>query len=145
EEDTARLKDELVAVVSHELRTPIASMVGFTELLLNRTYTEQRQREFLSVMLVEGRRLTGLINDFLDLQRMDNDSWQLTPTLIDPTSTIALAVTAAGEDPERPIVVDLPSGLPLINADAARFQQVLGNLLGNARKYSPAGGEGRVS
>src|SRR5439155_25510668 len=72
ERELVRSKDEVISVVSHELRTPLASLVGFAELLLAREYHEAQRRQFLSVMLQEGRRLTVLLNDFLDLQRMES-------------------------------------------------------------------------
>jgi len=140
-----RLKDELLGVVSHELRTPVASLVGFTELLLTRDYAEPQRREFLTVMLREGRRLTALINDFLDLQRLESGAQQivLAPTPLRPL--VERAVAAAGENLAAPISVELPDDLPLVLADTDRMEQVLGNLLSNARKYSPAGGDIRVA
>ena len=135
-----RLKDELVAVVSHELRTPLSSLVGFAELLLTREYPEAQQQEFLAVMVDEGRRLTELFNEFLDLQRMESGRHRMTlePTHIGPL--LERAVNLAGEDVDRPIHTDVPESLPLVCADADRVQQVVDNLLTNARKYSPAGG-----
>ncbi len=145
ERDLARTKDELVGVVSHELRTPVASLVGFAELLLSRDYAEPQRRQFLTVMLREGQRLTALINDFLDVQRLESGAQPITlaPTALRPVVEHAMA--AAGEGPATPIVLEIPKDLPLVLADADRLQQVLGNLLSNARKYSPAGGEIRVA
>jgi PAS domain S-box-containing protein len=135
-----RLKDELVSVVSHELRTPLASMVGFAELLLVRPFEEPERREFLTIMLEEGRRLTALINDFLDLQRMESARQAVSAEPTDVGSVIARAVTAAGPDDAHPTVIDLAEGLPEVMADGDRVIQVVTNLLSNARKFSPAGG-----
>ena len=145
ERDLARTKDELVSVVSHELRTPLASLVGFAELLLKRDYNEAQRREFLTVMYEEGRRLTGLISDFLDLQRMESgrQTVNLRPLQIGPV--LERAVASAGEDEMRPIVVDVADDLPLVEADPDHLHQVLVNLLSNARKYSPMGGEIRLA
>lgn len=145
EREVQRLKDELVSVVSHELRTPLASVVGFAELLLTREFTPAEQREFLTIMLEEGRRLTALINDFLDLQRLESGRQQINPVPLDLPQLLRRAVQAAGEDSERPIELDVPAGLPPVLADPDRILQVLGNLLGNARKYSPEGGTIRLS
>jgi signal transduction histidine kinase len=137
----ARTKDELVSIVSHELRTPLASVVGFAELLLARpVLAEEQRQQFLGVMVEEGRRLTALINDFLDMQRLESgrQSIVLRPSAL--RQIVEQAVFVAGVDPERPIVLDLAADLPLVRADAHRLRQVLGNLLGNARKYSPYGG-----
>jgi signal transduction histidine kinase len=145
ERDLVRAKDELVSVVSHELRTPLVSLVGFAELLLARDFAEEERREFLGIMLEEGRRLTALINDFLDLQRIASGRLTVAPTPTDLCELLERAVDAAGEVPTQPIVLDVPSDLPLVAADPDRVRQVLANLLSNARKYSPAGGEIRVA
>ncbi|HEY3108956.1 MAG TPA: response regulator, partial [Chloroflexota bacterium] len=101
--DLARAKDELVAVVSHELRTPLASLVGFAELLLVREFDEEERREFLGIIQAEGRRLTNLVNDFLDLQRMESGRQTVFPAPIELGPVLARAVAAAGDDPARPI------------------------------------------
>jgi CheY-like chemotaxis protein/anti-sigma regulatory factor (Ser/Thr protein kinase) len=145
ERELQRAKDELVSVVSHELRTPLASLVGFAELMLGRDFDEAKRRQFLTVMLQEGRRLTALINDFLDLQRLESGRQQLRPTTTSLRALVDQAVAATGDDPERPIIVDVPDTLPLVRADPDRIMQVLANLISNARKYSPGGGEIRVS
>ena len=144
EREVQRLKDELVSVVSHELRTPLASIVGFAELLLSRTFAADEQREFLEIMLEEGHRLTALINDFLDLQRLESGRQEIRPVPTALGPLLQRAVQTAGLDPARPIVVELAPELPLVPMDADRILQVLTNLLSNARKYSPAGGEVRV-
>lgn len=141
ERELQRAKDDLVSVVSHELRTPLASLVGFAELLLTREYPEPRRRQYLSVIREEGHRLTGLINDFLDLQRMESGSQNLVPVPVSLRLLLERATANAGDDPLRPIVLDLPEQLPMVWADGDRVLQVLGNLLSNARKYSPEGGE----
>ena len=142
--DLDRAKDELIATVSHELRTPLASLVGFTELLLTREFSEAQRKQYLETMLHEGWRLTELINDFLDLQRIEGGYKKLDLGPADLRALIARAVTTAGDDPGAPIEVDLPEGLPLVMADTNAILQVLINLLSNARKYSPGGGAIRV-
>lgn len=139
-----RAKDELVAMVSHELRTPLASLVGFSELLLSREFSDVQRKKYLETMLKEGRRLTELINDFLDLQRMEGGYKRLDLGPADLPTLITRAVAATGDDPRTPIEVDLPGDLPLVIADTTAIHQVLINLLSNARKYSPAGGPIRL-
>jgi PAS domain S-box-containing protein len=141
ERDLARAKDELVSVVSHELRTPLASLVGFSELLLTRDFPEAEKREFLEIIREEGRRLTALINDFLDLQRMESGRLTVAAEPLDLEHLLARSTMSAGNDPARPIVVRCQSDIPPVMADADRVTQVLANLLSNARKFSPAGGE----
>ena len=84
--EAERIKEELVSTVSHELRTPLASLRGFTELMLNRNYPRAKQQEFLSIMHSESLRLTNLINDFLDIQRMESNRqiYHLKPLLCSP-------------------------------------------------------------
>ena len=144
QDELIRMKDELVAVVSHELRTPLASIVGFTELLLTQDYEDAQRREFLMVMHHEGRRLTALINDFLDLQRMESQRQTVHPRTVSLGDMIRQAVGASGDDALRPIVIDVGRDVPDVEADPDRIVQVLLNLLSNARKYSPDGGEIRV-
>jgi signal transduction histidine kinase len=145
ERDLVRTKDELVSVVSHELRTPLASVVGFAELLRTRELADAQRQQYLTVILEEGRRLTALINDFLDLQRMESGRQDIVPRSLDLQPLLEQVVTAAGPDPLRPIDVEIPSGLRSVRADPDRVQQVIANLISNARKYSPAGGPIHVS
>jgi PAS domain S-box-containing protein len=145
ERDLVRTKDELVSVVSHELRTPLASVVGFAELLRTRQLKEPQRQQFLTVILEEGRRLTSLINDFLDLQRMESGRQEIAPRPTPLLELLKQCAAAAGEDGARPIELEVGAGLPEVRADADRIQQVVTNLLSNARKYSPAGGSVKVS
>ncbi len=138
--ELSQMKDELVSMVSHELRTPLASVVGFAELLMTRPVTDEQRQEYLTVMLQEGRRLTALINDFLDLQRIEagRDVLKLSPT--DLGAIIERAVKHAGPDASSPIEVKLCDPMPLAMVDSDSVFRVLGNLISNARKYSPEGG-----
>src|SRR5947209_12475391 len=120
ERDLVRTKDELVSVVSHELRTPLASVVGFAELLRTRELAEPQRQQFLTVIAEEGRRLTALINDFLDLQRMGSGRNQINPRPARLEALVEQAVSSAGDDPLRPIQVTIDAGLPLVRADADR-------------------------
>jgi PAS domain S-box-containing protein len=145
ERELERLKDELIATVSHELRTPLSSLVGFSELLLTREYPRAEQQEFLTTMLQEGERLAALINDMLDLQRMASGRQHLHVGAVDVASVVDKALQAAGDDPAHPAEVLIPRGLPPVWADPAAIRRVLGNLLANARKYSPDGGPIRLT
>ncbi len=140
EKELERAKDELIAMVSHELRTPLASLVGFTELLLERQVSDAQRKQYLETMLKEGRRLTDLINDFLDLQGLEGGYKRLDLGPADLKSLIARAVKTADLDPRTPIEVQLPSDLPLVIADSNAIHQVLLNIFSNARKFSPVGG-----
>jgi PAS domain S-box-containing protein len=141
----SRAKDEMVSLVSHELRTPLASLLGFTELLYTRDFSEAQRKQYLGVMLREGRRLTDLINDVLHIQRLEAGHEALRPAPADLPALIRRAVRSLGEDPERPIEVVAPSTLPMVMIDTDAILQVLANFLTNARKYSPDGGAINVS
>lgn len=137
-----RMKDELISTVSHELRTPLASLRGFTELLLGRTFPSERQQEFLTIIHNESLRLTKLINDFLDLQRIESgcQPYAFAALAVDPLLRDAVAVFST-EGGVHELRLDLPPTLPPVLGDRERLRQVLSNLLSNAIKFSPKGGE----
>jgi PAS domain S-box-containing protein len=136
-----RLKDELVSTVSHELRTPLTSLRGFTELMLKKDFSRDKQREFLTIIQNESIRLTNLINDFLDLQRMESgrQTYNFSPIHIDMLMREVAAIIAP-DNGRHPLHTAFPGQLPQVHADADRLRQVLSNLISNAVKYSPQGG-----
>lgn len=145
EEEISQAKGEVVSLVSHELRSPLASILGFTELLVTRELSDAQRKVYLGVMLREARRLTELVNDVLQLQRLEGGHQKLNLAPVDVRSLIQRAVEAAGEDDRRPIGMVLPEPLPLVMADPDAILQVLSNFLSNARKFSPVGGAIRIS
>jgi signal transduction histidine kinase len=138
ERDLARAKDELVAIVSHELRSPLSSIIGFAQLLLlNGNETEAEE---LHIIIDEGRRLAQLIDDFLDLQRIDRGAIRIEPKGLQLASVIDALAARLPDDPRHPQTAELPVDLPAVWAEHERILQVLINLVTNARKYSPDGG-----
>lgn len=140
-QEAERLKDELVSTVSHELRTPLTSLRGFAELMLKRDYPAHKQREFLSIIHGESVRLTNLINDFLDIQRMEagRQVYHFVPvTLSDFVRDTLALFSAAGA--KHDLSHTIPDSLPPVRADQDSLRQVLTNLLSNAIKFSPHGG-----
>ena len=135
-----RAKDEMVSLVSHEMRTPLASIVGFTELLTTREVTDEQRKEYLSVMLQEGHRLTALINDFLDLRRIEGGHMTMSFAPADIGALIKRVVDVFDKSAGSPVKINLAKGLPLVRADSDSIFRVVANLLSNARKYSPNGG-----
>jgi PAS domain S-box-containing protein len=137
--ELGRAKDEMLSIVSHEMRTPLASIVGFTELLVTRDLTPEKRKEYLEVMLQEGLRLTALITDFLDLRLIEHghQSMRFAPADIGALITRSIALTGDGG---APIELRLPEDLPLVSVDSDSIFRVLTNLLSNSRKYSPGGG-----
>ena len=136
----SRAKDEMVSLVSHELRTPLASLLGFTELMYAREFSADQRKQYLGVMLREGRRLTDLINDVLHIQRLEAGHQDLNLAPADLQALIRRAVVAAGEDVQRPIDLRETPMLPLVMVDTDAILQVVSNFISNARKYSPDGG-----
>ncbi len=135
-----RAKDEMVSLVSHEMRTPLASIVGFTELLTTREVTPEQRKEYLSVMLQEGHRLTALINDFLDLRRIEGGHMTMSFAPVDIGALIRRVVEVFGKSGGSEVTARLADDLPLVRADSDSIFRVVANLLSNARKYSPNGG-----
>jgi PAS domain S-box-containing protein len=137
-----RLKDELVSTVSHELRTPLTSLRGFTELMLTRDFPADQQRRFLTIMNDEAARLTDLINDFLDLQRIESGRQTYVFSDVDLLSLLQEAVAPFVNVAEKHrFHLAVPNSLPPVRIDSNRIRQVLTNLLSNAIKFSPHGGE----
>lgn len=135
------MEPDPVAVVGHEVRNLIATFVGFSELLLSQDWPREKQREYLETMRDEGLRVSQFVNDLLDLRRMEAGATTINPRPTDLAALLQFAADLAAHDSEHPIVLDVPKGLPMAMAEPDRIQQVLGNLLSNARKYSPKGGE----
>jgi PAS domain S-box-containing protein len=138
--ELSRAKDEMVSMVSHEMRTPLASIVGFTELLVTREVTTEQRKDYLTVMLQEGHRLTALINDFLDLRQIEGGHLMMRFAPAEIAALIKRAIDLFSDPAHSPIEVRLPDDLPLVRADSDSIFRVVANLLSNARKYSPNGG-----
>lgn len=142
QKEVDRLKNELVSTVSHELRTPLGSMCGFAELLLAREHPPARQRQFLGIILEEGRRLGRLVDDFLDIQRIESGRQSYHMELASLDEIAQQAVASFGGVARAHIRLE-PLAAPLapLRMDPARIRQVLANLLSNAVKFSREGGE----
>lgn len=135
-----RLKDDFIATVSHELRTPLTSIRSFGEILSDNPDVEPAERaEFLSIIVSESERLTRLINEILDLARMEAGrmSWQMED--IDPRAAIDEAIAAIASlfaEPNITLETQMPTRMPLVHADRDRLIQVVVNLLSNAAKFT---------
>jgi signal transduction histidine kinase/DNA-binding response OmpR family regulator/CHASE3 domain sensor protein len=141
EREAQRLKSELVATVSHELRTPLTGMLGFAELLLRDDVDEETRKRYLEIIYSEGRRLTALVNDFLDLQRIEEGSFALALEPFDLAEVLAREIELySAQSAFHELVPVLPAEPLLVLGEGDRIAQVVGNLLSNAIKYSPEGG-----
>lgn len=137
-----RLKDEMISAVSHEMRTPLTAMLGFTEFMLEHEVEPQQQKEYLGVVYSETERLSELIGNFLDLQRMKARQmvYRFKSVAVRPLLEEVAALFAGATQKHR-ITVEATGDLPPVRGDEARLHQVLNNFLSNAVKYSPKGGE----
>jgi signal transduction histidine kinase len=138
-----QLKSDFVSKVSHELRTPLTSIKGFTEILLSYQDVDHKtQQEFISIIHEESERLTRLINDILDLSKIESGKteWHIQP--ISPFEIVvraAKSIRAMALEKNLPLLIEVPETLPRIRGDADQLIQVLDNLLSNAIKFSNHG------
>ncbi len=146
EREIGDMKNEFVSTVSHELRTPLTSIKGYVDLILDGDAGEinEIQAEFLGIVKENSDRLVELINEMLDISRIESGRVHLK---VEPMS-VADAVEGAVDtfravlsQTGRVVNVDVEHGLPPVAADRDRVGQVLINLVSNALKYSPGGGE----
>jgi signal transduction histidine kinase len=139
--ESERLKSELVSIVSHELRTPLASVLGFTSLLLTRDVEPEDQRRYLEIIDSQGRRLSSLLNDFLDVERLEEGQLELARELIDLRTIVGDQTRLfAGQSSKHELDLVMPDQPLIVLGDPNRLAQVVANLLSNAIKYSPEGG-----
>jgi len=146
EREAMQMKNEFVSTVSHELRTPLTSIKGYVDLIIDGEAGEinEIQREFLSIVKENSDRLVELINDMLDISRIESGRIVLKVQPLDVGERIAGAVNtfkAVTDQQDRTIHVDVPEDLPKAAGDPDRVGQVLINLVSNAIKYSPEGGD----
>ena len=135
-----KLKDDFISTVSHEFRTPLTSIRSFSEIVRDNPDLEEGQRhEFLKIIVQESERLTRLINDILDLAKMEagQSDWQMAGVAPKAVIEQALAATAGLFSKARHITLAtrIADDLPLVRADADRLTQVIVNLISNAVKF----------
>lgn len=124
---------------SHELRTPMASILGFSELLLKREFDAVTGRELIDIIHRQATRMIGLVNQMLDLARIDSGgSAQMHPVPLDLPEAVA-KVVAGFEDSARRIAVRVAPTVPVVQADALRIGQALTGIVDNALAYSAPG------
>lgn len=138
-----RVKDEFLAVVSHELRTPLTSIQGWSEVLQDPEVDSEQLAEGLAAIHHASASLTQLISDLLDLSRIEHNVLRLDLQRVDPNYPVRAAITTVRQLAEAKGVelsAELAEGLPQVDADPGRIQQVVWNLLVNSIKFTPAGG-----
>jgi signal transduction histidine kinase len=139
-----KIKSQFLANVSHELRTPLTSIIGFAELLREAASREGgRTLRYAENIMSSGRMLLGIINDLLDLAKIEAGKLELHLASVDMAEMARNLIDfmrPLAEKKSLQLVASLPENLPKIYSDAGRIQQILYNLLSNAVKFTPEGG-----
>ena len=144
-EAASRHKSEFLANMSHELRTPLNAIIGFSEVLLERMFGElnPKQEEYLQDIMTSGRHLLSLINDILDLSKVEAGRMELEPSAFDLPAALEGCLTLVRERATRhgiALGLTVDERLGQIVADERKVRQVVLNLLSNAVKFTPEGG-----
>lgn len=144
-----RMRADFVAAVSHELSTPLTSIRGFAETLLEGALADpETARRFVAIIGEESTRLSRLVDDLLELSRLESGRWQARLEPVDAVAMAQGALTRLQDALTRSgltVALDLPEDLPLVMADPDQLSQVFLNLLDNSIKYTPRGGQVTVS
>ncbi len=146
--ETNQVKSEFLANMSHELRTPLNSIIGFSEVLKGIDSLESKQKRYAENIEKSGRVLLEMINDILDLAKIDAGRMEIRPTEFDVGSVVTAhcdMVRSLSEDKNIDLDVHVQPKLPPLYQDQAKLQQILTNLLSNAIKFTPEGGRIDVS
>ncbi len=138
-----RLKGDFLATMSHELRTPLNSIIGFSEVLVEIDSLNDKQKRYAKTIQKSGRQLLDMINDILDLAKLEAGKMdlKLSEFRIDTIISVqADMVRALTEEKNIDLAVEIEDDLPVMFQDQAKVQQILTNLLSNAIKFTPEGG-----
>jgi signal transduction histidine kinase len=146
EREVDRLKNDLMGTVSHELRTPLASVLGFAELMLTRDPEPEKRGEYVRAIHREATRLSALIDDFLDLQRIEQGGFEPAsePFRLDEVLREQVE-TFSAQSARHTVELDVPADPLVARGDRDSIARVAANLISNAIKYSPEGGSVAVA
>ncbi|HUO83731.1 MAG TPA: response regulator [Thermoanaerobaculia bacterium] len=149
-EQANEAKSRFLANMSHELRTPLNSIIGFSELLVERLEqkVEQRYLHFLHLILTSGRHLLNIINDILDLSKVEAGRMEVFPERVDvrrAVDNVCQIMRGLASKQGVRIEIDIPEDLPALETDPGKFKQILYNLLSNAVKFSSKGSAVRIT
>ncbi|WP_051937762.1 PAS domain S-box protein [Ferriphaselus sp. R-1] len=144
--EVAQIKSEFLSTAAHELRTPMASIYGYTELLLNRSYPEGDRKEMLEVVFRQSALVNSIINELLDISRIEARRGKDFVYKKNEAREVCQEVSANFNiDGHRPLILQMPDTPLFFNVDRSKIGQALSNVLSNAYKYSPGGGDVMLS
>jgi signal transduction histidine kinase len=144
-EEMAQIKSRLMSIVSHELRTPLSSLLGFTELLLTGEFDPEQIREFLTTIYTESARMKDLLDEFLDMQRLESGRVELDIKPCDFHEVLKYIITTfQGYAKDVQIITKVAPNMPLLKGDKSKIEQIMKNFVSNAIKYSPNGGDVQI-
>jgi two-component system, NarL family, sensor histidine kinase BarA len=138
-----RLKGDFLATMSHELRTPLNSIIGFSDVLGSIDSLDPKQKRYVDNIRTSGRMLLEMINDILDLAKIEAGKMEVRPTIFRLESVVSAQcdmVRPLAERKRIDLSHDVGPGLDAVEQDQAKVQQILANLLSNAVKFTPDGG-----
>ncbi|MGI9428078.1 MAG: ATP-binding protein [Bythopirellula sp.] len=138
-----QLKSDFLATISHELRTPLNSIIGFSDLLEGADGLEDKQRRYASNIQRSGKQLLELINDILDLAKIESGKLEVHPSDFDIGTVVAAQCDMAqplSQQKNIDLEYEVTPGLPPMRLDKGKIVQILNNLLSNAIKFTPDGG-----
>ncbi|MFM9966660.1 MAG: ATP-binding protein [Planctomycetaceae bacterium] len=141
------IKNEFLATMSHELRTPLNSILGFSDVLNTADNLSDKQRRYVGNIQIAGRTLLSLINDVLDLAKIESGKMELhlvETSLTDLIERQSGAMAPQAEKKNIELTWQVEPDVPLLFQDVGKLQQILNNLLSNAIKFTPEGGRVRV-
>lgn len=143
-----KLRSEFLATMTHELRTPLNSILGFSDVLASADNLDTRQQKYVGNIQVSGRALMTLINDILDLAKMEAGKMQLHViefVVADLVERLAGSMLPLAEKKNISLDSEVDPAIPVVRQDAGKIQQILYNLLSNAVKFTPEGGRIRIT
>ncbi len=139
--ELSRMKSEFISIASHELRTPMTTILGFTELLLDQTAPRDPNREILAAVYDDSVKLAALVDDLLDVSRIETGRLSLVLESVDLERIVAsLLPTFGPQTRHHTLVARVNAEARWVVADVGKLSQILTNLVANAIKYSPEGG-----
>ncbi|MGM0442474.1 MAG: ATP-binding protein [Elusimicrobiota bacterium] len=133
-----KMKSDLISMVSHELKTPLTSMVGFGKTLLIRDLSEEKTRKYLKIIVSEGNRLAYLVDEFLDISRIESGEFSINPDTFDLQEFLEEIVEIQRSQSDIKIRLNINDKENIkVKWDMNAVKQIILNILDNARRYSP--------